>query len=1065
MNREAISYGVLAAILLCFLLSGTAGLVYQVAWGKALGLVFGHTVYAIATVLAVFMAGLAAGSAVIGRWCETKARPVALYGWIELLIAAFGAASLLGLDGVRWLYGAAYPSVNELPALHVALRAAGAAVVLFLPTFLMGGTLPVLVRGLTRHSEELAGRVSRLYWVNTAGALAGTLAAGFLLLPALGLRLTVTVAVALNAIAGAVALALNRQLAPAPVSLSAQPAEAAPAAQPGTLAPATAWPWPLLMSFTVVGATAMAYEIAWTRLLATTLGSSTYAFTLMLATFLAGIALGSFLFERWIAGGAGGPGSGCGVRLGTFATTQLLTALAALGFLVYFHQLPAVVPPILRATGESFAGLVLAQFVTAALAMLPAAIVFGFNFPLVTVLIAVRPGAGRGYGEAVGRAYAANTLGAIAGALATGFWLLPAIGAFRAIAVAAAVNLTLAVVLELRSTPRRPLAVSTAAALLAAAVAVAATGAFYNRALATFGTVLYWDLYSLPLSLAEVADTTDVIFAEDGLNASVAVVRTENYLALRTNGKVDASNQDTITQLLVGHLGLFFHPAPKRVLVIGFGSGMTVSAVARHTTVERIDCVEIEPAVVRAAEHLEPLHRGVLADPRLRLIVDDARNFLLTTRELYDVIISEPSNPWIAGVATLFTDEYYAGIRARLNPGGIFVQWVQGYSLEPEDVRTILATVLPHFPQATLWRAETYDYLLLAQTRAEQLTLGRTRELWQQPEMREEFALLEIARPEGLLAYHRLDDAPLRALASGAPRNTDDHTRLEYRAPRGLLRPNLEEKIGSLINAYRHTLLPRSVVIDDANETLVAVAQTLLALREYEDARAALEALPEKFTSAEAQLLRGRLALHRHEYAAARTALERALELDPALLDAAFALGELAQRQLQLERAELMYRQVVERYPQHAAALRGLARIEQLRERWERAAEWQRRAVAASPRPPADDAATLGYLLYRAGSFESAESALLRALDIDPYNYLAHRNLGELYRRQQRWADARRHLELVVRYFPERDPAAYGALVDACRMAGDIPAARAAYQKARRLFPEHPEVLGISPVL
>jgi spermidine synthase len=1048
-NRGAISRGALAAILLCFFLSGAAGLVYQVAWSKALRLVFGHTVYAIATVLAVFMAGLAAGSAVIGRWCEGKSRPVALYGWLELLIAGLGASSLVGLVGVRWLYRAAFPLLADVPALLLLLRGIGAALVLFLPTFLMGGTLPVLVRGLTRHSAELGARIGRLYWVNTAGAVAGTLAAGFLLLPALGLKRTVAAAVVLNVLAGAVALVLDRRMGPAERHTPTADALTAPSFA------TSGWPWLLLASFAAVGATAMAYEIAWTRLLSTMLGSSTYTFTLTLAVFLAGLVLGSFLFERWTVRG-GQPGATA------FATTQLLTAVAALGFLTGYESLAGLLPPILRAGGGSFAGLVLAQFAAAGLAMLPAAIVFGFNFPLVAALIAARS-AGRGHAEAVGRAYAANTVGAIGGALLTGFWLLPAAGAFRVVVVAAAVNLVLALLLELRSR-RRLLALATTALLLVFAAGRAASGAFYPRALATFGVVLYWDLYQLPLSLTEVAETTDVIYTEDGLNASVAVVRTEDYLALRTNGKVDASNHDTITQLLVGHLGLWFHPSPRRVLVVGFGSGMTVSAVARHAEVERIDCVEIEPAVIRAAEYLAPLHRGVLGDPRLRLIADDARNFLLTTRERYDVIISEPSNPWIAGVASLFTSEFYAAVRQRLQPGGLFVQWVQGYALEPDDVRSILTTALMHFPRATLWRAETYDYLLLAQTEDEPLRLDRLRALWSRPEMQEEFALLQLAQPEGLLAYHRLDDAPLRRLAAGAVIQTDDHPRLEYRAPRALLRPNLEENIEALIASQREALLPRDVVVENPEPALVAMARTLFGLREYDAARAALAALPASHSSAEAELLHGQLALRRHAYPAARAALERALQLDPSRLEAACALGELALRQLQLDRAELLYRQVVERDPQHRDALRGLARVEQLRERWEHAIAWQRRVVEAAAAPSAEDRATLGALLSRAGFLEAAEAELQRALQTDPYSFLAHRTLADLYRHQQNWAQSRRHLETIVRYFPERDPSAYAALVEACRNLGDIAAARAVRRKAERLFPGHPDVLAIPPI-
>src|SRR5882672_7363128 len=441
---------VLSGLLLCFFFSGAAGLIYQVAWSKALGLIFGHTAYAVATVLAVFMGGLAAGSAWLGQWSESRDRPIALYGWIELGVAATGAVSLAGLAAVRAVYVAAYPIASGHSATLLALRFFGAAIVLFLPTFLMGGTLPVLVRGLARDSAELGTRLARLYWVNTAGAVVGTVAAGFLFLPMLGLRQTLAGAVALNLLAGALALRLSRD-EPAAIARAmpqAMPEKNAAIPHQSDVATSAMPSRFLYICFALVGATAMAYEIGWTRLLSTQLGSSTYAFTLMLATFLTGIVLGSAIFERW--------NRRCKVSRMTFALTQTFTALAALAFLIFFPRVIDVLPPILRATHESFRGLVLAQFATSALAMLPAAIVFGFNFPAVTLLIAGPQSASTsGHGAAVGRAYGWNTLGAILGATATGFWLLPRLGSFHLLAATAAANLLLAAVLSVASLPRR----------------------------------------------------------------------------------------------------------------------------------------------------------------------------------------------------------------------------------------------------------------------------------------------------------------------------------------------------------------------------------------------------------------------------------------------------------------------------------------------------------------------------------------------------------------------------------------------------------------------------------
>jgi spermidine synthase len=1036
-------------VLLCFFLSGAAGLVYQVAWSKALGQVFGHTVYAIATVLAVFMGGLALGSALLGRWGERFSNSIALYGWIELIIAAAGALSLAGLALVRQIYFQTYDLVSGSLVTLLALRFAGAAIVLLLPTFLMGGTLPILVHGLTRSSAELGRRVSRLYWVNTLGAVAGTFAAGFFLLPELGLRQTAGVAVALNILAGAIALLMARgQAAPQAAAAEAAPA---PAAKLELRTPAF-----LLAGFALVGATAMAYEICWSRLLSTTLGSSTYAFTLMLGTFLAGIVLGSLLFDLWAS-----PQRQITTR--TFALTQTLTAAAALAFLVFFQQLPEIVPPILTATNKSFTGLILAQFVTSALAMLPAAVIFGFNFPVVTVLIAGRPESGGHHGAAVGRAYAANTLGAILGAVLAGFFLVPLVGAFRLVALAAIANLLLAVYLLVREAPRAWLTAA-ANALLILGVAVAAfSGAFYNRALAVYGTVLYFDWYEGKLTLAEQAATTDLLFAEDGLNATISAVRTEDYVAIRSNGKVDASNRDRITQLLAGHLGLLFHPTPKRVLIIGFGSGMTVSAVARHPDVERIDCVEIEPAVIRAAPHLESLNRNVLADPRVHITLDDARNFLLTTRNHYDVIISEPSNPWIAGVSSLFTDEFYREAKARLNPGGIFVQWVQAYSLYPDDFRMVLGTFVPHFPQVTMWRGEPPDYLLLAQAAPAPLTLERLRGQWENPALRGDFDELQIKRPEALLAYHRLDDGALRLLASGAKhRNTDDRTLLEYRAPRALLANGLEDQNRRVIWDHRVQPGSQNLQVGDLNAALTAAAETMVNLNDDDAAHfiRMLEGAPE---SAELLLVRGRWHLRNSIFSEARKNLQRALQLDPGRVEIAYYLGETARRSADLNTAELMYRQVLARDPQFWRAMRGMMYVERSRTRWDAAADWQARALKAMPDPKADEFARLGEVLMRANQNDLAERAFRQALEREPYSYTAHRNLGALYHSRRDWPRARQHLEFVVRYHPTSDAGTYTTLADVYRSLNLRRESVAILQKGARIFPNEQEILRLLP--
>ncbi len=1033
-------------ILLCFFFSGAAGLIYQVAWSKALGLTFGHTVYAISTVLAVFMAGLAAGSACIGRWGEHHPRPISLYARFEFVIAATGALSLAGLSGVRWFYLAAYPAVGGLQPLLLALRFFGAALVLFIPTFLMGGTFPILVRGLALHSVELGTRVSLLYWVNTLGAVAGTLIAGFVLLPVLGLRVTIASAVVLNILAGLVALRIakdTRIATDVKVSHVKLPSSMADAPQRTSNF--------LLFLFAVVGGTAFAYEIAWTRLLSITIGSSTYAFTLMLAAFLAGTVIGSAFFQRFFAPSRQ-------VSLATISRTQTWTGVAALSSLILFPRIASLIPLLLRLTHQTFAGLVLAQSVTSALTVLPIAIAFGFNFPAVVVLLGGARGDDSGESTLVGKAYAANTLGAIVGSLVTGFWLVSWLGNFRVVALTAGANLLLALVLELRSRQRRILPLAANLLCVLAALVVGFSSFFYNRSLLSVSAVLYGNSYHGHLTLSEIAATNDLVFAADGVNDSISVLRSDNYVALRVNGKTDASTGDARTQLLLGHLGGALHHGPRRVLVIGFGSGMTASAVSRYPEVERIDCVEIEPAVIRAAPYLEKLNRSVLNDPRLHLIFDDARNFLLTSREKYDLIISEPSNPWIAGIATLFTVEYYSAVRERLAPGGMFVQWVQSYSLAPADLRMIIGTLAPHFAEATLWRAEGPDLLLLGRTDASPLQFRRLRSLWQEPAIRSDFEAMDVHQPEGLVAYYLLDDAAVHKLAAGSTLNTDDRTLLEYHAPQTLLAPGLLDENQELITRFRTAPLPTNLDPSEVQRALEAGSITALDLKDTAAARMFVSAIESQPKSVTRSIAEGRFALMEGDLLHSKSSLDAALQLEPDSLEAMHWLAVVEHKSGEDASARSRVDQILKSHPRFLPALTDEMEFAVDRKDFRIALLAQLNRMVVMPDPPASEYCRLGAIWMKMSNFAEAEPVLLRGISKDPYSYACHLELGELYGDTGRLPLARQHFELVVRFYPDYDPAVFAVLAEVYSNLGDSHAAATILRKGLRLFPSDAEL-------
>jgi predicted Zn-dependent protease len=723
---------------------------------------------------------------------------------------------------------------------------------------------------------------------------------------------------------------------------------------------------------------------------------------------------------------------------------------------------------MLRATHESFRGLVLAQFFASALAMLPTAIVFGFNFPAVVVLIAGgKSELGGGTGAAVGRAYAWNTLGAIAGALGAGFWLMPRVGSFHLLAMTATVNLLLAAMISWKSalqTNWKIVALAGNILLVVAALAIGFSNYFYDPAVASFNTLMYWNLYDRPLTLRENAHALDIVYFRDGLNANISVARTGDYVALRTNGKVDASNHDATTQLLLGHLGAIAH-APRRVLIVGFGSGMTASALVHYPELERLDIVEIEPAVVEAAPFLASLNRNVLLDPRVHVTFDDARNFLFTTREKYDLIISEPSNPWIAGVATLFTREFYAAVHNRLTPNGLFVQWMQAYSLYPEDLKMLFATFLAEFHGATLWHGDAPDLILMAPSAPSGEILKRAQSLYSSPRLHEDFLQLGMQDGAGLFGFYLLDDAGLRKFSVSAQINTDDQTLLEYHAPRSLLIHGLESKNRDAILREQKNTLPDDFPEDALDAALASAAETSVHQDDGEGAERFLHALDNRPASAAIQNIRGHAALAEADFRTALHAFDAALAIDPHSLEAAWGVAESNRRFGNNQKARQSFQDILERDPQNLQALTSLTKLETDFSRWPEAEVLQRRVMAATPNPDAAAQAQLADILLREGKLDEAYRALNDCLAEDPYSYQAHLDLGKLLAKQNKWQEARNHLEFVMRFFPDESSEVYPLLFKTDKNLGDAAAAAKAVKFGMRVFPDSSELQQLKPLM
>jgi spermidine synthase len=773
-------------VLLLFTFSGASALVYEIVWSRRLTFVFGAMSHAVATVLAAYMGGLALGSYLLGRRMARGGDPLRIYGILEAGIGLWALVLPALLGALEAAYRVAYRQLDFGPTAFVALRLVLSFAVLIVPTTLMGGTLPVL------SALASPARASRwtglLYSLNTLGAVAGAAGAGFVLLPALGMRATVFLAVLVNALVAAAALwaARARRTAASPM-VSVEKPKGAPASGTPQRVVRTRAPSQraaAMFAYALSGAAALSYEVLWTRVLAGSLGTTTYAFTTMLATFLLGLGIGSYWASRRA------PWWPDPVR--ALGLIQLGAGLSALLSTPLLDRLPAAFLTLAQTWGLSFGSLTLVRFCLASLTMLPTTLFLGAVFPAVVRLGGVDEEARERTSRAVGMLYAANTVGAIAGSVLTAFVLAPAFGRQNTLAGAAFLNAAVGASLLIGLRPpgrtartNRLLGLAGAAAAL---LLVLPARSPWNLRAMNAGSYVYARTMGGPEGIERLLDQTEMIFIREDAEATVSVWRSmqrgRKVVSLRINGKVDASTGgDMITQELSGHLPMLLHPAPRRALVIGVASGITLGAVARYP-LETIDCAEISPAVVEASGYFGEQNHDALSAPSVRLHVTDGRNFLLLTDESYDVITSEPSNPWVAGITNLFTREFFLLARSRLEPGGLFCQWINLYDLSPDDLRMVLRTFHDVFPTSSAWLLGTSDLLMLGGDEAVTLDLGRIRERVSRREVAEDLAGVGVRGPWSLLSLYVADGDGLGEAAGEGKRVTDDNLALEFSAPR-----------------------------------------------------------------------------------------------------------------------------------------------------------------------------------------------------------------------------------------------------------------------------------------
>jgi spermidine synthase len=768
----------LPLLLLLLAGSGCAALIYEVVWYQLLQLAIGSTAVSLGVLLATFMGGLCLGSIVFPRLALERRHPLRVFAAIEAGIAICGVSVVIGVPFVDRLYVAAIG--YGLPGML--LRSLVAAVCLLPPTVLMGASLPAISRWI-ESTPKGASWWGFLYGSNTAGAVFGCLLAGFYLLRVHDTIVATCVAAALNlAVAAAGWLLAARAVSRTDVAAPAQAASCGSGSR-----------WPVYVTIGLSGAGALGAEVVWTRLMAMMLGSTVYVFSIILAVFLVGLALGT----------------GAGSRLSREVRPRLALGwcqvLLAFGIawtaFIIARSLPYwPINPMLSTNPWNTFQL---DLVRCLWAMLPPAVLWGASFPLALAAAASRGG---DPGKLVGGVYAANTFGAILGALGVSLVTVPLAGTQRSQQVLLALSaLSALFVLVPEAWLRRS---KTLAAALVCSIAAAV---LLVRAV----PAIPGELIAYGRHMPTTAGTSRIIFSKEGRNSSVAVTEwPDGTREISVSGHVEATTTpfDMKLQRMVGHLPAMLHPQPKSVLGIGFGAGVSAGTFTRYPSIQKITICEIEPVIPpTSTRFFGPQNYEVMRDPRTRIVYDDARHFVLTTREKFDIIASDPLDVFAKGTAGLYSLEYFEAVKRHLNPGGIFTLYVPLYESDLRTVKSELATFFEAFPHGTVWAntidGRGYDMVFLGQIEPMRINLDELDQRLGRPEYAlaaESLRGIGVSSPVDLLATYAGQKSDLGPWVKGSELNRDRDLRLQYLAGWGI-NSRLEDQIYRDMIRYRQS--------------------------------------------------------------------------------------------------------------------------------------------------------------------------------------------------------------------------------------------------------------------
>src|SRR5688572_19957685 len=803
----------LPALLLLFVGSGCAALIYEIVWFQLLQLVIGSSAISLGVLLGTFMGGMCLGSLLLPRFIGAEQHPLRIYAYLEFGIGGLGLLILFGMP----LFSSAYTAIGTTGIFGLVLRGIAAAICLLPPTLLMGATLPAISRWVKSTPEGMS-RLGFFYGGNIAGGVLGCLLAGFYLLRVHDMAIATYAAVALNLIVAGIALALARVTTYEP-----EPAARIRGPREKTKGPeeyASAGSWAIYTAIGLSGFTALGSEVLWTRTLSLLFGGTAYTFSLILAVFLFGLGIGSSVGSI-VAGRTARP------RLALGWCQMLLCAAMAWTSYMLTDSLPYW--PINPSINESSAGIWYTfqlDFVRAMWAMLPGAMLWGASFPLALASVAQ----GRtDPARLVGGVYAANTLGAIAGAVGGSLLLTIWLGSQRsqqAMIIISAISALLVLDAALAEGDRQKRRMQFAGTLLLAlamggAVLLARTVSGVPPILVAYGRYA-----------ATRVGEADVIYMGEGWNASVAVTRLSNgVLNYHNAGKVQASSepQDMRLQRMLGHLTTLIPKNPKTALVIGCGAGVTAGAVSIDPSLTSMTIAEIEPLVPRVVSTYFAEHNfNVIGNPKVKIQIDDARHYLMTTDEKFDAITSDPLDPWVKGAAMLYTKEFFEEVKEHLNPGGVVTLFVQLYESNPAAVKSEIATFLEAFPNGVVWgntqNGAGYDLVLMGQVERTPIDVDAIERKLRRPEyapVAQSLSQIGMLSAVDLFSTYAGRRPDLDPWMSDAIINRDRNLRLQYLAGLGL---NLYQSDVIYADMLRYARYPEDLFVG-APSTLQALRQ------------------------------------------------------------------------------------------------------------------------------------------------------------------------------------------------------------------------------------------------